>query len=87
MALRPCRWAEASGFDGVTVETETMREVIMLCCAIKPLCAWNGQVGLLPAHCDMLPVVGCAAYSESAAGVDVLQWVDVRVCPMLDNGL
>ena len=72
MALRPCRWAEASGFDGVAVETETMREVIMLCCAIKPLCAWNGQVGLPPAHCNMLPVMGCADRSGGAAGVNVL---------------
>ena len=52
-----CRWARASGFDGVTVETETMREVIMLCCAIKPLCAWNGQVGLVPAPCCLSWVV------------------------------
>ena len=83
MALRPCRWAKASGFDGVTVETETMREVIMLCCAIKPLCAWNGQVSLPFAHCNVLPVVGCAHHSESAAGVDVLQQRGLLVCPMV----
>lgn len=38
------RWAAASGFDGVAVEAAVAREVIMLCCAIKPLCAWNAQV-------------------------------------------
>ena len=85
MVLRLCRWAKASGFDGVTVETETMREVIMLCCAIKPLCAWNGQVGLLPAHCNKLAVKGWAERSECAAGV--LQWVDVLLCPMLGTEL
>ena len=37
------RWAAASGFDGVTADPATVREVIMLCCAIKPLCAWNTQ--------------------------------------------
>ena len=38
------RWAAASGFDGVTPEPAVMRDVIMLCSAIKPLCAWNTQV-------------------------------------------
>lgn len=38
------RWAAASGFDEVMVDPSVAREVIMLCCAIKPLCAWNAQV-------------------------------------------
>ncbi|EIE22640.1 acyl-CoA oxidase [Coccomyxa subellipsoidea C-169] len=37
------RWAAASGFDEVMVDPSVAREVIMLCCAIKPLCAWNAQ--------------------------------------------
>lgn len=35
------RWAAASGFSGQAVDPDTAREVVMLCCAIKPLCAWN----------------------------------------------
>lgn len=38
------RWAAASGFDDVMPEPTVVREVIMLCCAIKPLCAWNAEV-------------------------------------------
>ena len=38
------RWAAASGFDDAPVDSDVAREVVMLCCAIKPLCAWNGQV-------------------------------------------
>lgn len=38
------RWAAASGFDGILVDPSIAREVVMLCCAIKPLCAWNAQV-------------------------------------------
>lgn len=41
-----CRWAEVSGFDGIVPDPSIFKEVIMLCCAIKPLCAWNCQVGL-----------------------------------------
>ncbi|KAL3161452.1 hypothetical protein ABBQ32_010335 [Trebouxia sp. C0010 RCD-2024] len=37
------RWAEVSGFDGIVPDPERFKEVIMLCCAIKPLCAWNCQ--------------------------------------------
>ena len=37
------RWAAASGFDDTPVDPDVAREVVMLCCAIKPLCAWNGQ--------------------------------------------
>ncbi|KAK9845389.1 hypothetical protein WJX81_005334 [Elliptochloris bilobata] len=37
------RWAAASGFDDVPLDPNVAREVVMLCCAIKPLCAWNGQ--------------------------------------------
>jgi hypothetical protein len=33
-----------SGFDGIVPDPEIFKEVIMLCCAIKPLCAWNCQV-------------------------------------------
>ena len=38
------RWAAASGFTEVMPEPAVVREVIMLCCAIKPLCAWNAEV-------------------------------------------
>ncbi len=38
------RWAAASGFDDVMVEPAVAREVVILCCAIKPLCAWNAEV-------------------------------------------
>jgi len=40
------RWAAVSGFDGIVPDPEVFKEVIMLCCAIKPLCAWNCQVGM-----------------------------------------
>lgn len=42
------RWAAASGFDDIMVEPAVAREVVILCCAIKPLCAWNAEV------CSML---------------------------------
>lgn len=35
------RWAAASGFNGPVHDAELAREVVMLCCAIKPLCGWN----------------------------------------------
>ena len=38
------RWAAASGFDGPPPEGDAAREIIMLCCAIKPLCGWNCEV-------------------------------------------
>ena len=38
------RWAAASGFSGPPPEGDLAREVIMLCCAIKPLCAWHNEV-------------------------------------------
>lgn len=37
------RWAAVSGFDGIVPDPAIFKEVIMLCCAIKPLCAWNCQ--------------------------------------------
>ena len=37
-----------SGFDGIVPDPEVFKEVIMLCCAIKPLCAWNCQVCVCP---------------------------------------
>lgn len=37
------RWAAASGFTGQKVDPDTAREVVMLCCAIKPLCGWNTE--------------------------------------------
>jgi hypothetical protein len=38
------RWASASGFDGRAVDPRVGQEVVVLCCAIKPLCAWNAEV-------------------------------------------
>jgi acyl-CoA oxidase len=38
------RWAAASGFDGKPVDPKVALEVVVLCCAIKPLCAWNAEV-------------------------------------------
>lgn len=36
------RWAAASGFNpSQNIQPETAREVVILCCTIKPLCAWN----------------------------------------------
>ena len=47
------RWAAASGFTEVMPEPAVVREVIMLCCAIKPLCAWNAEVRtVVPAACQ-----------------------------------
>mmetsp|Transcript_3167 Transcript_3167/g.6936 ORF Transcript_3167/g.6936 Transcript_3167/m.6936 type:complete len:665 (+) Transcript_3167:191-2185(+) len=37
------RYAAASGFDGKPVDPRVATEVLVLCCAIKPLCAWNVQ--------------------------------------------
>jgi hypothetical protein len=37
------RWAAASGFDGKPVDPRVALEVVVLCCAIKPLCAWNAE--------------------------------------------
>ena len=35
-------WASASGFDpSQTIPPEMAREVVILCCTIKPMCAWN----------------------------------------------
>lgn len=36
------RWSAASGFNTEQyVPPETAREVVILCCTIKPMCAWN----------------------------------------------
>jgi acyl-CoA oxidase len=35
------RWAKASGFGTPPVSPAESRAVVMHCCAIKPLCAWN----------------------------------------------
>ncbi|KAI8462801.1 MAG: hypothetical protein J3K34DRAFT_498174 [Monoraphidium minutum] len=37
------RWAAASGFDGRPVDPRVAQEVVVLCCAIKPLAAWNAE--------------------------------------------
>lgn len=37
-------WAASSGFNAAhPVPPHEARRVVMLCCAIKPLCAWNGN--------------------------------------------
>jgi len=36
-------WAAASGFNGESVDPKVAQEVLILCCAIKPMCAWNIQ--------------------------------------------
>jgi acyl-CoA oxidase len=40
------RWAAASGFSATQkkVSVAEQAEVVVLCCAIKPLCGWNLQV-------------------------------------------
>ena len=36
------RWAAASGFDPrQRIDPSTAKEVVILCCTIKPLCGWN----------------------------------------------
>eukprot|EP00889_Picochlorum_renovo_P007473 jgi/Picre1/34503/NNA_001971.t1 len=36
------RWAAASGFDpSQKISQQEAREVVILCCTIKPMCAWN----------------------------------------------
>lgn len=35
------RWSAASGFNGRPVDPITAREVVILCCTIKPMCGWN----------------------------------------------
>jgi len=35
------RWAAASGFSGPPVDPKMAAEVVVACCAIKPLCAWQ----------------------------------------------
>lgn len=37
------RWAAASGFNGERIDPMVAQEVVVLCCAIKPLCAWNAE--------------------------------------------
>eukprot|EP00879_Flechtneria_rotunda_P002191 GHRR01002377.1.p1 GENE.GHRR01002377.1~~GHRR01002377.1.p1 ORF type:complete len:601 (+),score=233.83 GHRR01002377.1:928-2730(+) len=37
------RYAAASGFNGAPVDPKIGLEVVVLCCAIKPLCAWNAE--------------------------------------------
>jgi len=36
-------WAASSGFGPAPIPPHEARRVVMLCCAIKPLCAWNGN--------------------------------------------
>jgi acyl-CoA oxidase len=37
------RWAKSSGFGTPPATPSEQRAVVMHCCAIKPLCAWNGN--------------------------------------------
>ena len=37
------RWAAASGFKGQQPDAVTAREVVILCCTIKPMCGWNTE--------------------------------------------
>lgn len=48
------RWVPCSGFTSAIVRPEEMQEVVMLVCAIKPLCAWNLQV--LRSVCALYPM-------------------------------
>ena len=72
------RWAAASGFTEVMPEPAVVREVIMLCCAIKPLCAWNAEVRARLSGCasEMMALTPPTAFSQplaAAAGeVDML---------------
>ena len=80
------RWAAASGFSGPPPEGDLAREVIMLCCAIKPLCAWNCEVGVYlikihPVHLSFtcLPTISIAKISSplslSRSNADSPQYV------------
>ena len=71
------RWAAASGFSGPPANSETAREVVMLCCAIKPLCTWNAEVSFaalrLTAFVPVEPLVlGPAGFRGSARSQLVL---------------
>lgn len=57
------RWAAASGFDGKPVDPKVGLEVVVLCCAIKPLCAWNAEVCATTSRC------ACACGGAQALGV------------------
>ena len=73
----PC----CSGFktlDGETVSADRMKEVICLVCAIKPLCAWNLQVGLTMA--TGLGLLSCKLTSLFVRQAPALQFV-VRWTP------
>ncbi len=37
------RWAAASGFGTAPVDPKEAQEVLVLCCAIKPMCGWNTE--------------------------------------------
>ena len=71
------RWAAASGFSGPPANSETAREVVMLCCAIKPLCTWNAEVSFAALRLtESVPVeplvLGPAGFRASARSQLVL---------------
>ncbi|CAG9460846.1 unnamed protein product [Pedinophyceae sp. YPF-701] len=37
------RWAAGSGFGPDAVPPDEAKEIVMLCCGIKPLCTWNSE--------------------------------------------
>ena len=70
------RWAAASGFSGPPANSETAREVVMLCCAIKPLCTWNAEVSLDPdTGYDLTEVL----HAASGPGRTFCDWVEPGV--------
>lgn len=65
-----------SGFDGIVPDPAIFKEVIMLCCAIKPLCAWNCQV---PADSAHLMAHECVCVSADVVSVSQLHAISRKL--------